>query len=84
MIIDIDSKNRIRGASNCWNLESERIIKGKPDWGADGYYSTFANALHAAAQRELRTDPAHGIAEAMEAVNRLTDKYAAIFEGVGK
>ena len=41
-------------------------------------------ALHSAAQRELRVYPAQIIAEALDAVSRVTHKYAQIFDYVGR
>ena len=41
-------------------------------------------ALHSAAQRDVRTDPARGITEALAALHRITQKHAAIFDDVGR
>ena len=83
MIIDIDPKHRIRGTQHCWQLEVEHISDGKTAWRPIKYFATFGVALREAAQRELRTNPAHGLTEALEAVHRLTHKYSQIFDSVG-
>ena len=41
------------------------------------------SALREAAQREIRTFPATGITEAIDACRRVTQKYAQIFDDVG-
>jgi hypothetical protein len=86
MIIDLDSKHRIIGRTRSWDLQTLReITKGKRageiEWKTLGYFTTFARALSEAAQREIRTNPAHGMAEAIEALQALSGKYGAIFEG---
>ena len=80
MIIAIDETNRIHGTAMCWQLEEIRIRKGKSKWVPYKYYATAEQALTAAAQRELRTDPAHTIAEAIEACNRVWQKYSRILD----
>ena len=84
MIIPIDEKTRIRGTETCWQLEKTRTVKGETEWRPFKYFTTFGEALHAAAQREIRTFPSNGIAEAIAACNRVTQKYAQIFDSVGK
>ena len=84
MIIDLDAKYRIRGTESCWQLEVWSLSKGKPKWTPKKYYKDFASALHEAVQRELRTDPAHGLNEALATIERLTEKYAKIFDDVGR
>lgn len=84
MIIEIDDKTRIRGTEHCWQLEKTKIVKGKTEWRPFKYFTTMDGALRGAAQREIRTDPAHGINQAITACNRVTEKYARIFDDVGK
>jgi len=84
MIIDLDDKTRIRGTKTCWQLESARTVKGVVEWRPQKYFLTLDDALRSAAQREIRTNPAHGITEAIDACNRVTQKYARIFDSVGK
>ena len=84
MIIDIDDKTRIRGTEQCWQLERTRTVKGETEWRPYKYFTSFADALRSAAQREIRVSPASGITEAIDACNRVTQKYARIFDSVGK
>lgn len=78
MIIDLDNNHRIRSTSDCWRLETEHINKGKVRWKALGYYTTFANAVRAAADREIRTHHAHGLGEAIEACHAICAKYETL------
>ena len=84
MIIPIDDKTRIRGTEQCWQIECARTVKGVVEWRPQKYFLTLDDALRAAAQREIRINPASGIAEAIDACNRVTQKYARIFDSVGK
>ena len=83
MIITLDAKNRIRGTSACWQLEEMRQAKDESRWIPYKYFATFGQALTAAAQRELRTDPAQTITEALRACDRVTQKYARLFDAAG-
>ena len=84
MIINIDDKTRVRGTELCWQIETLRKSKGVLIWKPIKYYTTFGMALREAAQREIRTAPAIGITEAIEACNRVTQKYSNLFDDVGK
>ena len=84
MIIPIDEKTRIRGTEYCWQLEKTKIVKGEIEWRPFKYFQTMDRALRVAAQREIRTVPANGVSEAIAACNRVTEKYARIFDDVGK
>ena len=83
MIIPLDDKTRIRGTTECWQLEKQKKVKGQLEWRAFKYFKSMDSALHEAAQCEIRTFPATGIAEAIGACNRVTQKYAQIFDDVG-
>ena len=84
MIIPLDDKTRIRGTTECWQLEKRKNVKGRFEWRAFKYFTTMDNALHEAAQREIRIYPAQGIVEAIDGCNRVTQKYAQIFDDVGR
>ena len=80
MILALSDKTRIRGTERAWQLES---LKSDGEWRAFKYFTSMDRALHEAAQRDIRTDPAHGITEAINACRRVTQKYAQIFDDVG-
>ena len=84
MMIAIDDTKCIRGTSMCWQLEGLRPGKDAPKWVPFKYFATAEQALTAAAQREIRTDPAETIAEALDALNRVTQKYAQLFDVAGE
>ena len=84
MIISIDDKTRIHGTEYCWQIERVKKVKGRVEWRPYKYYVSMDVALREAAQREIRTYPANGILEAIDACNRVTQKYAQIFDSVGK
>ena len=83
MIIPIDDEYRIRGTERCWQFEKLKVVKGQGEWRALSYFTSMDSALREAAQRELRVYPAKGIAEALAACNRVTEKYSKIFDSVG-
>ncbi len=84
MIIPLDDKTRIRGTTECWQLEKQKKVKGQLEWRAFKYFTTMDSALQEAAQREIRTFPAMGVTEAIEASRRVTHKFAQILDDVGK
>lgn len=84
MIIPIDDMQRIRGAETCWQLERLKVAKsgksgGDSRWVTVGHYTSLDRALSAAAEHEIRLDPAYGITECLEAAKRITRKYAELF-----
>ena len=85
MIIPIDDKTRVRGTEMCWQYERLKHYKtgkkaGQSEWRPEKYYGTLASALSEAAHREIRTDPAETIVEAIEAATRVLAKYTALFD----
>jgi hypothetical protein len=59
MIIDLDENYRIRGDESCWQLEKQRGANGEVNWKPVKYFITLGMAVREAAQRDLRTFPAH-------------------------
>jgi hypothetical protein len=80
MIIPIDDDTRIRGTSICWQYERIETRKGQREWRAQKYFSSLRGALECAVEREIRTHPAHGIAECLNAAKQATAKYAELFD----
>ena len=85
MIIPIDDKTRVRGTEMCWQFERRFVYKsgkreGEVEWKPEKYHGTLAQALSEAAHREIRTDPADTIPEAIEAATRIISKYTEIFD----
>ena len=84
MIIPLDDKTRIRGTESCWQLEKTKVVKGEVEWRPHKYFNSMDKALREAAQREIRTFSSTSLSDAIEACNRVTQKYAQIFDDVGK
>ena len=83
MIINIDDKTRIKGTEDSWQLElmpDRKPDSKSKDWKVKGYYTTLRKALEGALQREIRTHPAEGISDAMQALDDLAAKYSAVFD----
>ena len=83
MIIPLDDKTRIRGTTECWQLEIAKVVKGEVEWRPYKYLNSMDRALHEAAQPEIRTSEASGLTEALAACEAVTAKYAKIFDDVG-
>ncbi len=77
MIIPIDDKTRVAGTDTCWQLET---YTKKSGWVPKKYYSTLRQALSALVRREIRTDPAQGIAECEDAAERIVGRYSQLFD----
>jgi hypothetical protein len=84
MIISIDHHLRLRGTDHCWQLEKLKVVNCQNEWRAFKYFTTVDSALHEAAQRELRLFPSNTLPEAFAACRTVTDKYARIFDDVGR
>ena len=84
LIIHVSEKLRIRGTTECWQLEKRKKVKDHFEWRAFKYFTTMDSALHEAAQREIRNSEANGLAEALAACEAVTAKFANIFDGVGR
>ncbi len=80
MIIQIDEIIRIKGTETCYQLEKNCYRNGCVEWRPFKYYTTFADACGAACEREFRTNPTQGIAEAFEVARRLSQKYGELLD----
>ena len=77
MIIPLDNKTRIRGTTECWQLES---LRNDGAWRATQYFQTFGTALRQAAQRDIRLHPASSLSDAIEAVERIAARYNKLLD----
>ena len=79
MIVQIDSKKRIRGTNRCWQIERLQTKNGDPKWEPYKYYRTFQQALAKAGDDEIRLHPADNLTDAIDAVAAISHKYGEIF-----
>ncbi len=82
MIVSISEDIRIHGTETCYALERKHKRKGVDDWKPFKYYTTFADAVGEACEREIRTHPAHDLVEAIEAAHAVANKYADLLDDV--
>ena len=75
MIIQIDQETRIVGTKRAWELQSIRNYKGDKIWEPYKWFTKFRYALEEAVQRDIRMHPASSLAEAIEAVSDVVQKY---------
>jgi len=75
MIIEIDSKTRIKGLDSCWALQKKRTRDGLNTWQSYKWFQSFGKALEEAVHRDIRTHPAASLSEAIEAVSSLVQRY---------
>jgi len=80
MIIPLDKDLRARGTEHCWQLEKRRVRKDKHEWQAYKYFQTLGEAVGAACRREVRLHPAGSLAEALQAVDKITDRYNEVLD----
>ena len=80
MIIQLTKEIRIRGTEHCVQTERRRVRKGKTEWRPFKYHSTYGEALRAACERELRMNPAVGLAESIEAATQISAKFGELFD----
>ncbi len=84
MIIDLDPKTRIKGLESCWALQRKRNRAGTDSWQSYKWFTSFGRALEEAVQHEIRTHPAYGLAEALEAVAELVQRYEKLIPAESK
>ncbi len=80
MIITLSKEYRIRGTDNCWQLEKAVIRKGQRDWQAFKYFPDLGKAVSEACQREIRLDPATGLNEALQAIDKIAARYNKLLD----
>ena len=80
MIIPLSKEYRVRGTEHCWQLEKRRLRKDKHEWQAYKYFQTLGEAVGAACRREVRLHPADSLAEALQAVDKITDRYNEVLD----
>ena len=80
VIIPINNKLRIRGTEQSWQLERAVTRKGVQDWQAFKYFTTLCSAVGEACRREIRTHPANGLTDAIQAVDQIVANYARVFD----
>jgi len=80
MIISLSKDLRVRGTEHCWQLEKRRVRKDKHEWQAYKYFQTLGEAVRAACRREIRLHPAASLAEALQAVDKIADRYNKLLD----
>ena len=75
MIIQIDEKTRIKGTSRCWELQRHRRYKGRMKWEPYKWFPSFRQAVADAVHREIRVHPARTLADAIDGVADVVQKY---------
>ena len=78
MIIQVDSKTRIKGTPRCWELQRLRNYNGDQRWESYKWFRTFRQALDEAVHSEIRTHPARTLVEALDAVSALVRRIAKL------
>ncbi len=78
MIIQLDSKTRIVGTDRAWELQYPRTRNGEESWEPYKWFTTFRSALDEAVHREIRLHPAIGLAEAIDAVSSIVQRYTEL------
>ncbi len=78
MIIQLDSKTRIVGTDRAWELQHPRTRNGEEKWEPYKWFNSFGSALEQAVHRDIRLHPAIGLAEAIEAVSGLVQRYTEL------
>ncbi len=80
MIIPLSKEYRVRGTEHCWQLEKAVIRKGQRDWAAFKYFSSLGKAVSEACRREIRLDSATSLKEALQAVDKIADRYNKLLD----
>ena len=76
MKIDLRDDLRIVGTKHAWELQRLKVVKGKEQWRAYKWFRTFALAVQDAVHADIRQHPASTLADAIEAVDLVVQRYA--------
>ena len=75
MIVQLDSKTRIKGTERAWELQRKRNYKGGTKWESYKWFTTFRSALEEAVHREIRLHPARTLTDAIDGVSDVLQKF---------
>ena len=75
MIIQLDSRTRIVGTDRAWELQRTRNYKGNKRWEPYKWFPSFRQAVADAVHREIRLHPARTLADAIDGVADVVQKY---------
>ncbi len=78
MRINLSDDRRIVGTKYAWELQRRRTVKGEDCWRAYKWFPSFARAVQEAVHTEIRTHPANDLAEAIQAVDSVVQRYAQL------
>ena len=78
MKIDLSEDRRIVGTKFAWELQRLKVVKGEQQWRAYKWFRSFALAVQDAAHADIRQHPASTLADAIEAVDLLVQRYARL------
>ena len=84
MIIHLRSDRRIVGTDRAWELQRVRVSKGKTEWRPFKYFHSLSAAVQEAAACEIRTAPANGLVEALDAVRRISERYGNLIDDASR
>ena len=85
MLTEISPQLRIVSYEFGWKLERPRLRNGEQVFEAFKWFSTFRTALEEAGKHEIRQIEANTLADAIEAVSQIADRYSAIVDdAIGK
>ena len=88
MIIPIDDKIRIKGDEYQWCCQRyQRLNKPGKDgklyqWNSFSYHTNLSSAVSELMRREIRCHPATTLAEALDAVQGIAERYTRIFDPI--
>ena len=76
MKIDLRDDLRIVGTKDAWELQRRKVVKGEQQWRAYKWFRSFALAVQDAVHADIRQHPASTLADAIEAVDLIVQRYA--------
>ena len=82
-IIHARKNVRINGTERAWQVERAKVVKGRLRWEPTNWFSTLPAAIHFLAERDIRTAPIEGVAEAIEFAKSVAASYAEKAAAIG-
>ena len=78
MKLEVSSDRRVVGTERCWELQRLTVVKSKDRWRAYKWFGSFGSAVQEAVHAEIRQHPAETLVEAIQAVDRIVQRYAKL------
>ncbi len=80
MVIPLTDNLRIFGGSLAWELQRRKTVSGVERWESFKWFTKLGQAVREAGETEIRLSEGNSLADAIEALSRVSHRYDMILE----